>query len=173
MPENRPNPTPGPNAGLRANVETPAEKRGRGRPKGSEPKVRPEIPADQFTIDIVEDTDLGNYRRRRLERTEQQQAVDTMVLSVYTDWKLKGRPSDWSKMPVRRWIVDKNVDETARFMLRKAAALHGRRLIFGREVYVGNKSHITFIVTDRKESVPEGESQPNATAEPESTPAAT
>lgn len=169
MPENRPNPTPGPNRGMSANVETAAEKaRGRGRPRGSEAKTRPEIPADQFSIEVLADTDLGNYRRRRLERSDQQVAVDNMVLSVFNDWRLKGSPSDWSKMPVRRWIVDKNVDETARFMLRKAAALHGKRLIFGREVFVGGKSHITFIVTDRKEKDPE---QAEEATSPESSPA--
>jgi hypothetical protein len=146
---------PGPNAGLQANVETPAEKRGRGRPKNSDAKVRPAIPADQFSIDVIEDTAvLGSYRRRRTERDEQQLAVDKLILGVHNDWLIKGKPTDWLRMPVRRWIVDKNVEESARFMLRKASALYGYRLIFGREVYVENKAHITFCVTDRKDQEP-------------------
>lgn len=166
------NPTPrqpGPNAGMRADTRTAAEsatgKKKRGRPAGGAVKEYPPIPTDQFAIEILDDSDRGSYRRRRLERSAQQVAVDNMVMSVYRDWKKVGAPDDWSKMPVRRWVVDKNVEETARFMLRKAAALHAKRLIFGREVTVGDKAHITFAITDRKEKPPEdGEQAAEANA---------
>lgn len=121
---------PGATATVRPNE---AEIRGkRGRKPGTQAKVRQEIPAEQFKFENIAPESRGYLRRQRLERSKQQQAADVAVMVVYREWVQEGEPNDWNKMPVKGWVINKNLAEDALFMLAKAVGLHSKKLVTGK-----------------------------------------
>lgn len=132
----------------------------RGRKPGQKAKDR-SIAMEDFVIEDVPVDERGFTRRQRGERTPQQKATDNLVLQVRKEWRDLGSPTNWVQMPIKRWPCSKSSVENALFMLRKAAALHGAKLIIGNisdkdpegNVYPDRKWRIPFIVVDRKTPV--------------------
>lgn len=137
-----------------ANTETAGK---RGRKKGSTARIRQTLPADAFVIEDVEADERGAVRRQRGERSSQQVAVDSKVLTVYREWVAAGRPAKWLEMPVKRWPIEQRYLEDALFMLGKGASLHGKKLVTGHVTdkdangrkYPDGKVRIPFCVVDR------------------------
>lgn len=122
------------------NGQVTAEKGGektprkRGRKPGQQPKARPEIPDDEFNfIKQVAEEDRVDHKRRREDRSEKQKGIDEVVRANFEDWKAAGCPANWADMPVITWDVSPSFAEEAEFMLRKAAGLYGRKLVFGQK----------------------------------------
>lgn len=141
-----------PPATSRPAQEAPAGKRGR-RP-GSKAKVRAELPADAFMISAVPVEERGTVRRKRVERSKQQLAIDSKVLDVWREWVATGRQTDWLKMPVKYWTIEKRFAEDAQFYLDKGARLHGKKLVIGDILPAEDapgKVRIPFCVIDRVE----------------------
>lgn len=133
-------------------------RRGRGRPVGSQPKNRPEIPDDMFVIVAVPEEDRGQFKRRREERSAKQQAADKMVMDVYKEWKALGQPRVWGRMPIKDWPLPPNLVESALFLLGKAAGLHGLKLYFGQKGVIKEENgkkvyHLTFCVVSKRVKV--------------------
>lgn len=132
---------------------TPAPRTGRGRKPGSKVKERAELPPDAFVIEAVPVEDRGTVRRKRVERKEQQRAIDAKVLDVWKEWRDSGRPTDWLLMPVKFWRIEKKFAEDAKFFLGKAATMHGKKLVLGEDQKVPGSSppviRIPFCVIDR------------------------
>lgn len=128
--------------------------KGRGRPKGAQPKNRPEIPDDLFTIKAVPEEERAALKRRREERSPKQQAVDNKVMDVYKEWKALGKPRVWGRMNVKVWPLPPNLVETAVFMLGKAAALHGLKLYYGQKGIIEDGAYqLSFCVVERRMKV--------------------
>ena len=126
----------------------------RGRKPGSVAKERPAIPADQFKVSSLDQVEKGEMRRKREERSAQQIATDKLAIAVHKQWVGMGSPRDWSKMPIKLWVLDRNLEDSAEFLLRKAATLYGFKLVFGqRGVYKEGKVHLAFCFIDRKAKV--------------------
>jgi hypothetical protein len=118
------------NAPVTNTIDKPVSRR--GRKAGVPAQVRPDIPSDDFTINIPNADTRATFKRRREERKPQQLATDAMVAEVYKDWVKAGKPSNWVDMPSRVWVVSSaKVSDDAQFMLRKAATFYGRRLFSG------------------------------------------
>jgi hypothetical protein len=123
----------------------------RGRKPGTVAKVRAELPAEEFVIEKIPEDDRGKHRRQRLERSKQQTAVDNRILAVYKLYKDSGSPKNWTDMPVQGWVLSKQFEDDALFMLRKAANYHGKKLVVGKIQYglPDGKIRIPFCVIDR------------------------
>jgi hypothetical protein len=91
------------------------------------------------------------YRRKREERSPIQQAVDTLILEAYKDWRKAGEPRKFVDMPIVVWEISKNKEDDARFMLGKAAQLIQRQLRYGDcpETDDGKSVELSFYVLDR------------------------
>lgn len=113
--------------------DTPAQAK-RGRKPGVPAKERAVIPAEHFKMVAVPAAERVTHKRRREDRTPQQIEVDNAVAEVYDNWVEAGRPANWADMPITLWPVPKTYADDAEFLLRKAAALHGRKLVFGQRV---------------------------------------
>ena|SRR5271166_2893051 len=107
-------------------------KPGRGRPKGAPPKVHPVIPGDEFIMEDIPQESRGNLRRQRLERKPQQIAVDNRIMEVYKEWVSLGSPTKWGQMPIKGWVISRNLEEEADLLLRKGAGLHDLKLVTGK-----------------------------------------
>lgn len=104
----------------------------RGRKPGSVAKERKPIPASEFAMEDIDDDSRGFLKRQRIERTREQLAVDAKVLEVKKEWEDAGEPANWTQMPVKAWVISREYEEDALFMLHKAAGLHGFKLITGK-----------------------------------------
>jgi hypothetical protein len=104
----------------------------RGRKPGQVIQKRADIPDEEFeSFGYVPEDDRVKHKRRREERSEKQQGIDQMVAENYQEWVAAGMPTNWADMNVITWTIsDKFVDD-AEFMLRKAAALYGRKISWG------------------------------------------
>lgn len=91
------------------------------------------------------------YRRKRVERSPIQRAVDTLVLEAYKAWKKAGQPRKFIDIPPVIWEISKNKEEDARFMLGKAAQLIQRQLRYGHcpDTEDGKGVELYFYVVDR------------------------
>lgn len=103
----------------------------RGRKPGQVITKRRELPDDEFDFAEVSADDRVKHKRRREERSEKQQAIDATVLENYNEWVAAGMPTNWADMPVITWTVSDEFVDDAEFMLRKAAALFGRKISWG------------------------------------------
>ncbi len=109
----------------------------RGRKPGQPVKERKELPSSMLEMYQPEETERYKLRRRRVDLSEQQQALVETCQGVYTDWVDSGRPTHWNDMPVVVWPLDKEFEEDGLFMLRKACQIVHRKLILGTiETYV-------------------------------------
>lgn len=141
----------GPHRGAQPSAEAPKK---RGRKPGSVAKVRAELPPDAFRIESVAKDDRGVVRRKRVERSPQQKAIDAKAMEVYKEWIAAGSPTDWLKMPIKGWIIEKRLVDDALFFLGKGATLHGKKLRVGDILPAEGepgKVRIPFCVTDRNE----------------------
>lgn len=115
-------------------------KKGRGRKPGQEPKVRPDIPMEEFVIHELSGKKKADLRRKREPRGEQQEMVDTIVWEVFQENKEngydRGTVRDWADLAVYDWAVSKTHAETAEFRVQKAGTLYTRQIIFGEKVEV-------------------------------------
>jgi hypothetical protein len=145
----------------------PATGRGRGRPPGTKAKALPEIPMDQFVIREIPEDDRGVVRRKRVERTAQQKAVDAKVLSVFKEWDAGGREKEWTEQPVKEWVIATTYEETAVKMLHKGALLHHKKLVIGDITRSDGKSRIPFTVIARPKKTTTEAATPETAATPE------
>lgn len=140
---------------------TPAPRAGRGRKPGSKAKQRAQLPPEAFIIEDVPELERGPARRKRIERDAQQLSIDARVLAVYQEWLSMGKPTDWLKMPVKYWRIEKRYAEDAQFFLSKATQLIGKKLIIGDVKAIPKSSppvvRIPFCVVDRPEKDDETE----------------
>jgi hypothetical protein len=138
-------------------VEVDITVRKKGRTKGTQNKERAILPADAFVMEDTDPDERGAIRRQRLERTEQQKAIDAKTLAVYREWVADGSPRDWLDMPVKKWAIEKRYIDDAVFYLGKGASLHGKKLVVGNitdkdengRTYPDRKWRIPFCVIDR------------------------
>jgi hypothetical protein len=103
----------------------------RGRKPGQQPKERKELPASMLEMYQPEPTERVKLKRRRVDLSEQQQALVDSCQGVYQDWLDADQPTHWVDMPVVVWPIDKEFEEDALFMLRKSVGLINRKLVLG------------------------------------------
>jgi hypothetical protein len=133
-----------------SSTETPGSKKGgRGKPREIQT-----LPADEFQVFKPRGIEQkAKYRRKRVERSDQQKAVDKLVLTAYQDWLKAKKPTKFVDQEITVWPVSKRYADDCQFMLRKGATLIERQLRFGDcpEVRDGNrvKVELSFYVTDR------------------------
>lgn len=143
--------------GQNAPANTPGK---RGRKPGQMPKARPDLPANVFDISEVAEEQRVEHKRRREERSDQQKALDKLVADMYQKWIAAGRPTNWADMPIHEWTLPTTYADDAEFFLRKAASLHGRKLVFGHKVEFekdGKKyTTLPFAVIARQQRTPRG-----------------
>lgn len=126
-----------------------AKKGQRGKPRDVQ-----QFPADAFQIKrpaTVEER--ANYKRKRIERSDQQKLVDGLVWDIYQDWLTAGKPRKFVDIPLAVWPVAPNLEEDARHMLQKAATLFQRTLRYGDCPTVGGKVELAFYVIDRNTEI--------------------
>jgi hypothetical protein len=129
------------------------------------PRIVQQFPADAFQVKRPGTVaERSEYKRKREDRSDQQKAVDAMVWKVYEDWKEDGGPRKFVDIRIAVWPVPLNLEEDARHMLGKAAALFQRTLRYGDcpEIVVDGKKRVelSFYVVDRRTEV---EGAPDAT----------
>lgn len=139
-------------------VNEEANKSTRGRKPGQKPKERKPLPADVFNIVEVSEENRVEHKRRREERSDQQKGIDKLVADMYVKWVNAGRPTNWADMPIHRWTLPTRYVEDAEFLLRKAAQLHGRKLIYGHKPVVDGNTTLPFAVIARTARTPKGTS---------------
>lgn len=130
-----------------------SKKGGRGKPR-----IVQTFPADEFQIMRPQSVEeRAEFKRKRSERSDQQKVVDGMVWNVYEDWVNAGRPRKFVDIPLAVWSVSPNLEEDARHMLGKAAALFQRTLRFGdcpvKTVDGKKRVYLAFYVLDRQVDV--------------------
>jgi hypothetical protein len=149
--------------GLPAATVTPIASK-RGRKPGSVAKERKQIPLEEFVMEQVAPETAGYLRRQRIERSREQEAVDRKVMAVKQAWQDAGEPDphNWPLLAklnlLPSWLISKDLEEDALFMLSKGATLHGLKLIVGKIQYKSlpdlplppGKVRIPFIVVSRK-----------------------
>lgn len=126
-----------------------AKKGQRGKPRQVQ-----QFPADAFQIKrptTVEER--ANYKRKRIERSDQQKLVDGLVWDIYQDWLNAGKPRKFVDIPLAVWPVAPNLEEDARHMLQKAATLFQRTLRYGDCPTVNGKIELAFYVVDRQTEI--------------------
>jgi hypothetical protein len=127
-------------------------KSGRGRKPGSKARERQQLPADAFVMEEIPEEERGQYRRIRVERSEQQQKIDAKVLDTWRKWNEAGQPAKWDDMPIQFWLVPNRYAEDALFYLDKAAKFHGKKLVLGHVDKAKDKpgnTRIPFCVVNR------------------------
>lgn len=121
-----------------------------------EPTPKPEIPKDEFIMEDVAPEDRGNLRRQRIERSAQQKAVDAKVIEVWREWRNSGSQKEWTRMPIKTWLISERFAEQAHTMLYKATQLHGKKLVTGKDTPAKDqpgKVRIPYCVVDRKSDI--------------------
>jgi hypothetical protein len=98
-----------------------------------------------------------------VERSSQQLAVDKKVIEVFREWNESGKPTEWTEMPVKKWIISTTYEEAAVKMLHKGESLHKKRLIVGNVTHRDGKSVIPFCVVARRTKVTGAPPQEEAT----------
>lgn len=129
---------------------TEGKRRGRGRKPGQQPKDRPEIPSDLLNFKQVDESERVQHKRRREERTDQQQAFDQLVADAYDEWIEADMPTNWADMPITLWEGPITYEEHVEFYLRKAAGFYGRKIMFGHRTYTDPDGNI---VDDREKAL--------------------
>lgn len=142
----------GANQGSNVGAATP-KKGARGKPREVQT-----FPADEFQIIRPQTVaERSEFKRHRIERSDQQKTVDGMVWDIYQDWLNAGQPRKFVDIPLAVWPVSPNLEDDARHMLNKAAVLYQRTLRFGdcptKSVGGKPKVHLSFYVIDRKVEV--------------------
>lgn len=142
-----------------ASQNRPAQNQGStqgGSKKGQRGKPREvqQFPADAFQIKRPQTVaERSEYKRKRVERSDQQKLVDGLVWDIYQDWINAGRPRKFVDIPLAVWPVPLNLEEDARHMLQKAATLFQRTLRYGDCPTVAGKIELAFYVVDRQTEV--------------------
>jgi hypothetical protein len=149
-------PTSPQQAGTAGNQGSKAGTAGKGA--RGKPRQVQKFPADEFKLIRPSSvSERAAYKRKREERSEQQKLVDSLVWSVYEDWKEAGMPRKFVDIPLAVWPVSPHLEEDARHMLQKAAVLFQRTLYYGDCPTVGTgaekRIHLAFYVVDRKTEV--------------------
>ena len=127
-----------------------------GTKKGQRGKPRQvqQFPAEEFKLIRPQTVaERSEYKRKRVERSEQQKTVDGMVWDIYQDWLNAGRPRKFVDIPLAIWPVSPNLEEDARHMLQKAAVLFQRTLRYGDTPTKNGKVHLAFYVIDRNTEI--------------------
>lgn len=130
-----------------------AKKGQRGKPREVQ-----QFPADEFQImRPTTVAERSEFKRKRVERSEQQKTVDGLVWDIYQDWINAGRPRKFVDIPLAVWQVSPNLEDDARHMLGKAAVLFQRTLRFGdcptKQVGGKPKVFLSFYVVDRQTEI--------------------
>lgn len=63
--------------------------------------------------------------KREGERSDEQRQVDAHVKDAHESWVIAGRPKAFNDMPRKRYFMKPDDVDTVKFMLRRAARLHG------------------------------------------------
>lgn len=111
----------------------------------------------QFTLQMDEapkSADLGRSHKRTLApRDADQKHVDADALKAYQAWEKSGRPKDFVKSPVQRYIFPPEATSSVFAMLRCATMsggpVAGKVLKYRLKTHESGNAMIYFTVTDR------------------------
>jgi hypothetical protein len=98
-------------------------------------KDRPALTAMGFQR-VQDRREMAEYRRRRVERDEQQRDIDAVVNEAYEAWIDSGRPPDWNDQPGTFWTGPQAELETLQWRVRKAGEHFTLKIRFGQLVTV-------------------------------------
>lgn len=146
-------PTPAPRGTNQGSNAGATRKGQRGKPREVQ-----QFPADEFQImRPATVAERSEFKRKRVERSDQQKIVDGLVWDIYQDWLNAGSPRKFVDIPLAVWPVSPNLEDDARHMLGKAAVLFQRTLRYGdcptKTVGGVKKVYLSFYVVDRKTEI--------------------
>jgi hypothetical protein len=157
---------PKPPANPASNAATETPKSRRGRKPGQEIVKRPDIPMEMLNFKELDTKEKAEARRKREPRSEQQRAIDDIILELWEKYVAAGKPKNWVDMPVFTWgPLPVQFEDTALLYIRRACSLYGRRQRLGDRTYeekAGLKVvYIPFSVEERTARVRSSSSDDN------------
>jgi hypothetical protein len=87
------------------------------------------------------------------ERSEQQKAVDKVIPQLHAAWVAAGKPTNWTKMRrvIAKYPVAPENAAALKYLIRRAADLHGLRAKFGSAVRTKDgKEIVAFAIMDKR-----------------------
>lgn len=125
-----------------------------GEKKDRKPRVVKEYAPLDFTQIEIHALDtpqqMGEHRRTRGDRGDEQKYVDKIVKQAYERWVSAGKPDAWVDSRGLRLRVPDGQVETLQFRIRKAGTFYAMRIRFGDLVSTNGKTTVPFIATDPK-----------------------
>ena len=131
----------------------------RGRPKGSEAKVRPPLDVAAIEVRKADQDTMRAFRKQRDTRKsdKEQQMIDRLVAQAYDQWVTAGKPEEWEEKNGLYVKLPEDQLETLTWRVHRAGTFFNMSVRFGDVKTEEGYSETVFTATDKREKSAEAE----------------